>query len=142
MPALDVDPRRHAQALGNLIANALKFTPEGGRVAVTGRLTPDSGMRLTVFDTGIGMAPEMVAAALEPFRQLDGSLARKFEGAGLGLPIARALVDLHGGTLAITQRAPVKAPPSRLTCRRRARRCQGWQSPLRQSLLDIRWSKR
>ena len=105
MPALDVDPRRLAQALGNLIANALKFTPEGGRIAVTGRLAPDGGARLAVFDTGIGMAPEMVTAALEPFRQLDGSLARKFEGAGLGLPIARALVELHGGALAIRSAA-------------------------------------
>jgi signal transduction histidine kinase len=72
---------------------------------VTGRLAPDGGARLAVFDTGIGMAPEMVTAALEPFRQLDGSLARKFEGAGLGLPIARALVELHGGALAIRSAA-------------------------------------
>jgi two-component system cell cycle sensor histidine kinase PleC len=54
-----------------------------------------------VEDTGIGMAPETVAAALEPFRQLDGALSRRFEGAGLGLSIAKALAELHGGRLNI-----------------------------------------
>ena len=101
MPPLNVDPRRLVQALGNLLANALKFTPEGGKIALTGRIAPDGSARFAVFDTGIGMAPETVAAALEPFSQLDGSLARRFEGAGLGLPIARALAELHGGQLSI-----------------------------------------
>lgn len=120
MPALEVDPRRLVQALGNLLANALKFTPEGGRIALTGRLAADGGARFAVFDTGIGMAPETVSAALEPFNQLDGSLARRFEGAGLGLPIARALAELHGGQLTIRSAigegttATISLPPSRL----------------------------
>jgi signal transduction histidine kinase len=54
-----------------------------------------------VQDTGIGMAEETIAVALEPFRQLDGSLARRFEGAGLGLSISKALAELHGGTLSL-----------------------------------------
>ena len=83
------------------MSNALKFTPEGGKVTLSARSLPDGGITLAVSDTGIGMAPETVAAALEPFRQIDGSLSRKFEGAGLGLSIARALVELHGGTLSI-----------------------------------------
>jgi PAS domain S-box-containing protein len=100
-PGLNVDPRRLAQALGNLLSNALKFTPEGGRVALTARRDPGGVISLAVSDTGIGMAPEAVAAALEPFRQIDGTLSRKFEGAGLGLSIARALVELHDGSMAI-----------------------------------------
>ena len=102
MPSLLVDPRRLAQALGNLLANALKFTPEAGRVCLAARMQPDGGVHLLVEDTGIGMAEETIAAALEPFRQLDGSLARRFEGAGLGLSIAKALAELHGGTLSLT----------------------------------------
>jgi PAS domain S-box-containing protein len=101
MPSLKVDTRRIAQALGNLLANALKFTPEGGKVRFAARPMPDGGVHLIVEDTGIGMAQETIAAALEPFRQLDGTLARRFEGAGLGLSIAKALVELHGGALSL-----------------------------------------
>ncbi|HEY0265915.1 MAG TPA: PAS domain-containing sensor histidine kinase, partial [Rhizomicrobium sp.] len=101
LPPLLVDPRRLSQALGNLLANALKFTPAQGRVRFLARRQADGGVLLTVEDTGIGMAEETIAAALEPFRQLDGSLARRFEGAGLGLSIAKALAELHGGSLAI-----------------------------------------
>ncbi len=101
MPALLVDPRRLAQALGNLLANALKFTPETGSVRFAAQPQPDGGVHLLVEDTGIGMAKETVAAALEPFRQLDGTLSRRFEGAGLGLYIAKALAELHGGVLTI-----------------------------------------
>jgi PAS domain S-box-containing protein len=101
MPALYVDSRRLAQALGNLLANALKFTPEGGQVRLAARKQHDGGIHLAVEDTGIGMAQETIAAALEPFRQLDGSLARRFEGAGLGLSISKALAELHGGHLSV-----------------------------------------
>jgi PAS domain S-box-containing protein len=101
VPLLHADPRRLAQALGNLLANALKFTPSEGAVGVSLAPRTDGGIDFMVEDRGIGMAEETIAAALEPFRQLDGSLARRFEGAGLGLPIAKALAELHGGTLAI-----------------------------------------
>jgi len=101
MPLLDVDPRRLAQAIGNLLANALKFTPMAGTVRVAARLEEDGGIALVVEDTGIGMAPETIAAALEPFRQLDGTLSRRFEGAGLGLSISKSLVELHDGRLEV-----------------------------------------
>ena len=101
VPSLYVDPRRLSQALGNLMANALKFTPEGGHVRFAARRQEDGGLHLMVEDTGIGMAEETIAAALEPFRQLDGSLARRFEGAGLGLSISKALAELHGGRLTV-----------------------------------------
>jgi two-component system cell cycle sensor histidine kinase PleC len=101
VPSLLVDPRRLAQALGNLFANALKFTPQMGTVRFRAQLRSDGGVALVVEDTGIGMAPETIAAALEPFRQLDGALSRRFEGAGLGLSIAKALAELHRGVLSI-----------------------------------------
>jgi len=101
MPPLHVDSRRISQALGNLLANALKFTPEAGSVRLAVRMQPGGGVHLMVEDTGIGMAKETIAAALEPFRQLDGSLARRFEGAGLGLSISKALTELHGGQLSV-----------------------------------------
>lgn len=121
MPTLLVDPRRMAQALGNILANALKFTPTEGEVSLRLILSKDGGFVFAIEDTGIGMAEETVAAALEPFRQLDGSLARKFEGAGLGLSIARALIELHGGALQITSKVgagtcvSMVLPPSRIT---------------------------
>ena len=100
LPPVDVDPLRLRQSLANILSNALKFTPEGRGVALRVWSEPD-GIRFAIVDQGIGMAAEKIAAALEPFRQLDGSLARRFEGAGLGLSIAKSLVELHGGTLAI-----------------------------------------
>jgi PAS domain S-box-containing protein len=99
IPSLLVDPKRLSQALGNLLANALKFTPSAGQVRFTARVGADGAAVLTVEDSGIGMEPETIAAALEPFRQGDNSLARRFEGAGLGLSISKALAELHGGSL-------------------------------------------
>ncbi|HEY0281485.1 MAG TPA: PAS domain-containing sensor histidine kinase [Rhizomicrobium sp.] len=101
LPAIHADPGRLRQVLVNLLTNALKFTPEGGAVSVRAWLEKAGGVSIAVIDGGIGMAPEKIAAALEPFRQLDGSLARRFEGAGLGLSIAKALVELHGGRLSV-----------------------------------------
>jgi PAS domain S-box-containing protein len=102
MPLLQVDRRRLAQALGNLLANALKFTPQDGKVLLAARLQSGGGVDLIVEDSGIGMAEETIAAALESFHQLDGSLARRFEGAGLGLSISKALAELHGGQLSVS----------------------------------------
>jgi len=101
MPLLNVDPRRLAQAMGNLLANALKFTLENGSVGVAARVGRHGDAVLVVEDTGIGMAQETIAAALQPFRQVDGTLSRRFEGAGLGLSISKSLVELHGGRLEI-----------------------------------------
>jgi len=121
LPVLHADSRRIAQALGNLLANALKFTPIDGEVRLVLALEDDGGVRFSVEDTGIGMAAETIAAALEPFRQLDGSLARKFEGAGLGLSIAKSLAELHGGRLAVASAVgqgtsvSLLLPPSRVS---------------------------
>jgi PAS domain S-box-containing protein len=120
LPVLHADTRRVAQALGNLLANALKFTPLDGAVRLVLALEENGGVCFNVEDSGIGMAAETVAAALEPFRQIDGSLARKFEGAGLGLSIAKALAELHGGRLVIASEVgkgtcvSFTLPPSRV----------------------------
>ncbi|MDE2073051.1 MAG: PAS domain-containing sensor histidine kinase [Alphaproteobacteria bacterium] len=100
LPLIDADAGRLRQVLHHLLSNAMKFTPDGGAVSV--RLEPEAaGLWIVVADSGIGMAPDQIAVALEPFRQIDGSLARRFEGAGLGLALTKALVDLHNGRLAI-----------------------------------------
>ncbi|MET1027157.1 MAG: ATP-binding protein, partial [Dongiaceae bacterium] len=92
-----VDKTRVRQIILNLLSNAIKFTPKGGDVAV--RLTgiDASDVVVTIADTGIGMRADEISVALQPFRQIDNSLARRYEGTGLGLPLARLLTELHGG---------------------------------------------
>jgi PAS domain S-box-containing protein len=99
--SLNVDRTRLAQVLANLLSNALKFTADGGEVLFRAYRTAGGSIHFAVSDTGIGMSEETIAMVLQPFRQADATLARKFEGAGLGLPIAHALTVLHGGSLAI-----------------------------------------
>ena len=92
------DERKIRQVLLNLLSNAVKFTPEGGRVAV--RAVPaDGAVEVSVSDTGIGIAPEDQEAIFQEFRQVGTDYARKREGTGLGLALARRFVDLHGGRL-------------------------------------------
>jgi signal transduction histidine kinase len=99
--SLFVDETALKRVLVNLLANAVKFSETGTRVSVECRLTEDGGAALAVIDRGIGMAPEDIPVALTPFQQVDIGLRRKYEGTGLGLPIAKQLMELHGGTLAI-----------------------------------------
>ena len=99
LPSLWADKTRVSQSLINLLSNAVKFTPRGGTVTVDARLRNDGAMTLIVADTGIGMTQEQVGIALQPFRQIENSLARNYEGTGLGLPLTEGLVRLHGGTL-------------------------------------------
>jgi len=98
LPCLKGDQRRIRQVLLNLLSNALKFTPSGGNVTVRA-LRSEQGFVLQVTDTGIGIAPNDFHKALEPFGQVDSSLARKYDGIGLGLPLTRQMVELHGGRL-------------------------------------------
>jgi signal transduction histidine kinase len=97
------DERKIRQVLLNLLSNAVKFTPEGGRVAV--RAAPaDGGVEISVSDTGIGIAPEDQEAIFQEFRQVGTDYARKREGTGLGLALARRFVDLHGGRIWVKSR--------------------------------------
>jgi len=100
LPPIRADQLRFQQILLNLMSNAVKFTPAGGRVRVSAAVGPD-GIVVAIADTGIGMKPEEIAIALEPFRQIEGPQTRRFTGTGLGLPLAKALLELHGGELAI-----------------------------------------
>lgn len=94
------EPRRVQQILGNIISNAIKFTRPGGEVSVV-LDREEARARVVIRDNGIGMSVEEIEKALSPFGQVDGSLARKFEGAGIGLPLAKRLVEMHGGRLTI-----------------------------------------
>ena len=94
------DERKVKQVLLNLLTNALKFTPEGGRVEVRAGVV-DSAAEIAVTDTGVGIAPEDQATVFEEFRQV-GSSAKKVEGTGLGLAISRKFVELHGGRISLT----------------------------------------
>jgi CheY-like chemotaxis protein len=95
MPLL-ADPHRLSQVVANLIANAIKFTPEGGRVEV--RLER-AGVRarIRVIDSGAGISPEVLPHLFEPFRQADSSSTRAYGGLGVGLALVKDLVELHGG---------------------------------------------
>ncbi len=99
-PVLRGDERKLKQILINLLSNAVKFTPRGGSVTLTAVHCED-GFDIRVADTGIGIAKEDIWKALAPFTQVDSDLARTFEGTGLGLPLTKALVELHDGVLAI-----------------------------------------
>jgi GAF domain-containing protein len=93
------DERKVKQVLLNLLSNALKFTPEGGRIDVRAGVQ-DGHAQISVTDTGVGIAPEDQATVFEEFRQV-GSSAKKVEGTGLGLAISRKFVELHGGTIGV-----------------------------------------
>jgi two-component system CheB/CheR fusion protein len=92
------DPVRLAQVLSNLVNNAAKYTPDGGRISVSARRSRGSAV-VQVRDNGIGIAPEMLPRVFEKFAQLPGALARSHGGLGIGLSLARTLVELHGGTI-------------------------------------------
>jgi len=119
-PPIAGDRLRLKQALLNLLVNAVKFTPAGGSVRVSASAARPHGIDIAIADTGIGMEPASIARALEPFQQLDNRLARRYEGTGLGLPLAKSLIELHGGKLTIESAAGkgttahIWLPPERL----------------------------
>ena len=98
LPLLRADERMVKQILVNLTSNAIKFTPPGGSVTVKAWCNNENGYILQVVDTGIGIALEDISKALSRFGQVDSDLGRHYEGTGLGLPLTRSLVELHGGS--------------------------------------------
>lgn len=100
LPVIQGDSVKLRQIFTNLISNAIKFTPKGGTVSVEAAAA-DRMLTVSVRDSGIGMTPDEVQVALTPFGQVDGSRSRLREGTGLGLPIAKALVELHDGKMEV-----------------------------------------
>jgi len=101
LPALNADPRVFKQIVLNLLSNAMKFTDEGGRVALGIALDASGGLRVTVSDTGIGIPADEIPNLTRPFHQVDGTLERTHDGSGLGLALVAAFVELHQGALEI-----------------------------------------
>ena len=135
LPGLWADELKLRQIILNLLSNAVKFTRAGGRVIISARdlgaSDADGGLVIEIADNGIGMDTESIPTALTPFRQIDNRLDRKYEGTGLGLPLSKGLVELHGGVLDIKSQvhlgttvadppsgdAPAGAGAGRNTCR-------------------------
>ncbi len=101
IPPIRADERALKQILINLLSNAVKFTPEGGLIAVNAAVSTSGGLSISIADTGIGIAECDLPGIVEPFRQVENTIARRFEGTGLGLPIVKSLVELHGGRIDI-----------------------------------------
>jgi PAS domain S-box-containing protein len=120
VPRLMADWTRLMEILLNLLTNAIKFTELGGSIALLAECAEDGGVRFAVRDTGAGMTSSEIEIALELFGQVDAGLARRHEGTGLGLPLARKLAELHGGSLTIESEkgrgttAIVALPPTRV----------------------------
>jgi phosphoserine phosphatase RsbU/P len=96
LPRVPGDRDRLAQVLANLLANAVKYSPEGGEIAVSASAHPD-GVMVEVSDQGMGISPGLIDAVFEPYRRSEAPGTRAIKGTGLGLPIVRHIVELHGG---------------------------------------------
>ena len=99
VPVLNGDERLFRQILLNLLSNAVKFTPAGGKVAVHAEIDENGCFVLTVSDTGIGISADDIPKVFTPFNQVDSSLSRDQGGSGLGLPLVKSLIEMHGGTI-------------------------------------------
>jgi signal transduction histidine kinase len=111
LPALEADPSLVSRILVIFLSNAVKFTPEGGAVVISARHDPGAGVWLRVSDTGIGMTEEEISTAFDSFVQADSSLARQYEGLGMGLPLARSMARLQGADVALTSELGWAPPP-------------------------------
>ena len=99
-PQIGADAAKLRQAFANLVHNAIKFTPAGGEVRISSACT-DNQIRIEIADTGAGLAPDQLKAVVRPFHRLRSALDGQHQGAGLGLPFAKIIIELHGGTLAL-----------------------------------------
>ena len=121
LPALRADERMVKQIILNLLSNAVKFTPDGGAVTVEAQMDDQGTLNIAVTDTGIGIAEADLPKVTKPFFQVDSSLSKKFPGTGLGLPLASAMAELHGGGLELRSEfsvgttATIQFPAERLS---------------------------
>lgn len=104
LPPLRGEERAIKQILTNLLTNAIKFTPEGGSVSLTAQMDDFARLVIRVEDSGIGMSTDEIPIALSPFGQIESALSRKNQGTGLGLPLTKALIELHDGVLDLRSR--------------------------------------
>ena len=117
-----VDPTKFKQVILNLLSNGVKFTEPRGRILISSVLHDSGDLVLSISDTGVGIPPEQVEKVLEPFEQVADHLTRENEGTGLGLPIVRALIELHGGELVLRSElgvgttAMLRLPRDRVHC--------------------------
>ena len=102
---LDVDPARFIQIVGNIVGNAARYTPNGGRIAVTAAKLNDRAT-LTVSDNGVGIPTERQTLIFEMFEQSDNGLGIVSDGLGIGLALVKQLVELHGGEIRLVKSAP------------------------------------
>ncbi|HUX41702.1 MAG TPA: PAS domain-containing sensor histidine kinase [Rectinemataceae bacterium] len=100
LPDIEADELRVKEIIYNLLSNAVKFTPEGGRIGMKARRV-DGEIEVVVWDTGVGIAPENLSKIFEGFFRVDTPYSRLTEGTGLGLPLSRKMVELHGGRLSV-----------------------------------------
>ncbi|MBD2178706.1 PAS domain-containing protein [Pseudanabaena sp. FACHB-1998] len=113
LPDLLIDERKMRQVLINLLNNAVKFTPEGGRIILEVTVTPSSEhlpssyVQIAVIDTGIGISPENINKLFQPFIQIDSALNRQYVGTGLGLALVKRLTEMHGGKIGLTSEVGV-----------------------------------
>ncbi|MGV8996345.1 MAG: ATP-binding protein [Parvibaculaceae bacterium] len=102
LPNIRADEQQVRRVLLNLLSNAIKFTPAGGRITLAARENEQGGLELRVIDTGIGIPEDKLEKVLEPFEQVENSFTRTRAGTGLGLPLTKAMVEVHGGSLVIS----------------------------------------
>jgi two-component system CheB/CheR fusion protein len=114
LPDIEGDELKVKEVLYNLISNAVKFTPEGGKIGMRAKRF-DSGIEIVVWDTGVGIAPENMGKIFEGFFRVDTPYSRVTEGTGLGLPLSKKLVELHGGKFSVVSEGLGKGTQIRFT---------------------------
>jgi len=114
LPSIEADELKVREIFYNLLSNAVKFTPEGGDIGMRAKKA-DSEIEVVVWDTGVGIAPENMDKIFEGFFRVDTPYSRVTEGTGLGLPLSKKLVELHGGSLSVESEGLDKGTSVRVT---------------------------
>jgi two-component system CheB/CheR fusion protein len=114
LPNIEGDDLKVKEIIYNLLSNAVKFTPEGGKIGMRAKKV-DSKIEIVVWDTGVGIAPENMVKIFEGFFRVDTPYSRLTEGTGLGLPLSKKLVELHGGNFSVESEGLNKGTQVRFT---------------------------